>query len=137
MLVDEDAVFEAYGFKAAEEEAAAAAAEEVPIPSIPPEIQQEMEETTIPVDDKVSSEPLTDWDRDNLDMDVGAIYPSMPEFRLAVRHMQLLGSLSCTLRNQTRKGSGVAAMPRDVLGGLELKHSLMIVSEYIFFVCIL
>ena len=40
MLVDEDAVFEAYGFKAAEEEVAAAAAEELPIPSIPPEIQQ-------------------------------------------------------------------------------------------------
>ena len=40
MLADEDAVFEAYGFKAVEEEATAAAAEEVPIPSIPPEIQQ-------------------------------------------------------------------------------------------------
>jgi hypothetical protein len=39
-------------------EAAATAAEEVPIPSIPPEIQQEMEETAIPVDDKASSEPL-------------------------------------------------------------------------------
>ena len=33
MLADEDAVFEAYGFKAVEEEATAAAAEEVPIPS--------------------------------------------------------------------------------------------------------
>ena len=60
MLVDEDAVFEAYGFKAAEEEVAAAAAEEVPIPSIPPEIQQEMEETAIHVDDKASLEPLID-----------------------------------------------------------------------------
>jgi hypothetical protein len=60
MLADEDAVFEAYGFKAAKEEAAAAAAKEVPIPSIPPEIQQEMEKTAIPVDDKASSEPLID-----------------------------------------------------------------------------
>ena len=41
MLADEDAVFEAYGFKAAEEAATAAGPEEVPIPSIPTEIQQE------------------------------------------------------------------------------------------------
>ena len=39
MLADEDAVFEAYGFKAAGEEAATTVAEEVPIPSNPPEIQ--------------------------------------------------------------------------------------------------
>jgi len=60
MLADEDAIFEAYGFKAAEEEAAAAAAEEVPIPSIPPEIQQGMEESAISIDDKATSEPLID-----------------------------------------------------------------------------
>jgi hypothetical protein len=41
MLADEDAVFGAYGFKAAEEAATAAGPEEVPIPSIPTEIQQE------------------------------------------------------------------------------------------------
>jgi len=103
MLADEDAVFEAYGFKAAEEEAAAAAAEEVPIPSIPPEIQQEMEETTIPVDDKASLEPLIDWDRDNPDMDVGAIYPSMSEFRLAVRQHAIVGEFELHTEKSDKK----------------------------------
>jgi len=103
MLADEDAIFEAYGFKAAEEEAATATAEEVPIPSIPPEIQQEMEETTIPVDGKASSEPLIDSDRDNPDMDVGAIYPSMPEFRLAVRQHAIVGEFELHTEKSDKK----------------------------------
>lgn len=85
MLADEDAVYEAYGFKATDDEATPIAGQEVSIPDIPVEILQEMEEYAIPVDDQASSEPIIDWDRDNPDMEVRAIYPSMSDFRLAVR----------------------------------------------------
>ncbi|OQU81486.1 hypothetical protein SORBI_3006G065850 [Sorghum bicolor] len=91
MFADEDAVFEAYGFKAAEEAATASGPEEVPIPSIPTEIQQEMKDTALHADDKATAEPIIDWDRDNPAMDVGPIYPLMPEFGLAVRQHAIVG----------------------------------------------
>ena len=104
MLADEDAVFEAYGFKAAEEAATAQLDLRSSHPKYPNRDPAGVEDTALPVDDKATAEPIIDWDRDYPDMDVGAIYPLMPEFRLAVRQMQLLGNLSCTLRSQTRQG---------------------------------
>jgi hypothetical protein len=82
-LVDEDTVFEAMGFKAADE---AAAEEEIepPIPSIPLEIENIMRDDSIHVDDKDPTKPMMDWDMDNPES-VGTSYPSMPEFRLAVK----------------------------------------------------
>jgi hypothetical protein len=84
VLVDEDNVFEAMGFKAADQ---AAAEEDIepPIPSIPAELEKVMSDAAIFVDDKDPTEPMMDWDRDNPDMSVGTIYPCMSEFRLAVR----------------------------------------------------
>jgi hypothetical protein len=66
-------------------------------------------------------------------MDVGAIYPSMPEFRLAVRQHAIVGEFELHSEKSDKKRFRGAAMPRDVLGGLELKHSLIAVSGYIFF----
>ncbi|CAL5046029.1 unnamed protein product [Urochloa decumbens] len=84
VLVDEDNVFEAMGFKAADQATAEEDIEE-PIPSIPPEVEQDMSDAAIHVDDHAPAEPMMDWDRDNPDMSVGTIYPCMSEFRLAVR----------------------------------------------------
>jgi len=44
-----------------------------------------MNEAAVNVDDTVDVEPMHEWDRDNPDMSVGTCYPSMAEFRLAVR----------------------------------------------------
>ena len=44
-----------------------------------------MADVVVPVDDHVGEEPMFDWDRDNLDMYIGVSYPSMDDFRLAVR----------------------------------------------------
>ena len=52
---------------------------------IPPEVEEEMEAAAIPVDDNEATEPLFFYDRDNPDMSVGTLYPSMPQFRLAVK----------------------------------------------------
>ena len=49
------------------------------------EMQSDMAEAVVPVDDNVAEEPLFDWDRDNPDMSVGTCYPSMEDFRLAVK----------------------------------------------------
>lgn len=84
-LVDEDVVFEAMDFKAANERAEEAA-RAASIPIIPPELQEDMNEACINVNDNEPSQPVLDWDTDNLDMRVGTVYPSMDDFRLAVRH---------------------------------------------------
>jgi hypothetical protein len=85
VLADEEMVYEAMGFKAADEAAAEAAQEEETIPNIPPDVQQQMDEAGIFVDDNDPEEPILDWDRDNPDMSVGTMYPNMVEFRLALK----------------------------------------------------
>ncbi|KAJ1267767.1 hypothetical protein BS78_07G083300 [Paspalum vaginatum] len=84
-LVDESALYQALGFEANDEEAAAKAQEEYAIPCMPPYLEEEFREVAIPVDDIENTEALVDWDRDNPDMTVGVVYPSMRDFRLAVR----------------------------------------------------
>ena len=44
-----------------------------------------MSKAAVHIDDTVHEEPMHEWDRDNPDMSVGTLYPSMKEFRLAVR----------------------------------------------------
>jgi len=78
-------VYEAMGFKAADERAEEAAREVVPIPTMTTEMQKDMCESVIPVDDNVPEEPMFQWDRENPNMSVGVCYPSMDDFRLAVR----------------------------------------------------
>ena len=63
----------------------AADREEVPIPCITAEMRADMNEAAMNVDDTIEEEPMYEWDRDNPDMSVGIFYPSMDEFRLAVR----------------------------------------------------
>jgi hypothetical protein len=81
-VADEDMVYEAMGFKEAE---APASRQEVPIPAMSAQMQADMNEAAVNVDDRVDEEPMQDWDRENPDMSVGIIYPSMDEFRLAMR----------------------------------------------------
>ena len=86
ILVDEEQIYEAMGFKAIDEGIAGVdGPPEILVPEIPPEVEEEMEAAAIPVDDNEATEPLFFYDRDNPDMSVGTLYPSMPEFRLAVK----------------------------------------------------
>jgi hypothetical protein len=82
---DEDKVYEAMSFKATDETAKEAARESVPIPTMTAEMQEDMAEASVLVDDHADFEPMFDWDRDNPDMSVGVSYPSMYDFRLAIR----------------------------------------------------
>jgi len=84
-LVDEEQIYEAMGFQQAEATQEQGGTEEVPIPAIPPEVQQEMNEAAVDVDDTADEEPLYEWDRNNPDMSVGICYPNIDELRLAVR----------------------------------------------------
>ncbi|WVZ85053.1 LOW QUALITY PROTEIN: hypothetical protein U9M48_032015, partial [Paspalum notatum var. saurae] len=89
-LVDESALYQALGFEANDEEAAAKAAQEYAIPCMPPDLEEDFRAAAIPVDDNESTEPLVDWDRDNPDMSVGAVYPSMLDFRRALRQYAIV-----------------------------------------------
>lgn len=84
MLLDEELIYEAMGLKD-EDDGRHVGLQEIPIPEIPPELQAEMDAAAIPVDDNEANEPLFFYDRDNPEMTVGTLYPSMPEFRLAVK----------------------------------------------------
>jgi len=59
-VADEDKVYEAMGFKAADERADEAAREAVPIPTTIVEMQSDMVDGPIPVDDHVGEEPMFD-----------------------------------------------------------------------------
>jgi hypothetical protein len=83
-IADEEVVYEAMGFREADERGGGT--EEIPIPAMDSDLQRAMDEAAIPVDDKDPTEPVYDWDRDNPDMSVGTHYPCMSDLRLAVRH---------------------------------------------------
>jgi len=84
--VDEEQIYEAMGFKATDEGIAGAdGPPEILVLEIPPEVEEEMDAAAIPVDDNEATEPLFFYDRDNPDMSIGTLYPSMPQFRLAVK----------------------------------------------------
>ena len=86
VLVDEEQIYESMGFKAADEEIAGVdGPPEIPVPEIPPEVEEEMEAAVILVDDNEAYEPLFFYDRDSPNMSIGTLYPSMPQFRLAVK----------------------------------------------------
>ena len=83
-VADEDKVYEAMGFKESEatiEEGR----QEVPILAMLEEMQADMSEAAVNVDGIVDEELMHEWDRDNPDLSVGTCYPSMTEFRLAIR----------------------------------------------------
>jgi hypothetical protein len=90
-IVDEDQVYEAMGFKEANGRMEAEdRTDEVVIPAMSTQMHAEMEEAAVEVDDTVPEEPMFEWDRDNPDMSVGICYPSMPEFRLAMRQYAIV-----------------------------------------------
>ncbi|CAM0152904.1 unnamed protein product [Urochloa decumbens] len=104
---DEDTVYEAMSFKAADERADEAARESVPIPTMTAEMQSDMAEAGVPVDDNVDDEPLFDWDRDNPDMSVSVCYPSVPDFRLAVRQHAIVNEFELeTPHSKNQSSSG-------------------------------
>lgn len=84
-LADEDKLLEVMGFKEADEKAEEEVATEYGILVIPTKLQEDLRKARIPVDDKDDEDPVWDWDRDNLDMRVGTVYPCMSESRLVVR----------------------------------------------------
>jgi hypothetical protein len=84
VLVDEELIYEAMGFRD-QDEGIAEGSKEIPVPEIPPEVQAEMEAAAVPVDDNKAAEPMFFYDRDNPEMTVGTLYPSMDEFRLALK----------------------------------------------------
>jgi hypothetical protein len=49
-----------------------------------------MVEASVPVDDHADFKSMFDWDRDNPNMSVGVSYPSMDDFRLAVRQYAIV-----------------------------------------------
>jgi len=53
VLVDEEQIYEAMGFNAADE-----GPPEITVPKIPPKVEEEMEAAAIPVDDNEATEPL-------------------------------------------------------------------------------
>jgi hypothetical protein len=83
-IADEEQVYEAMRFKAADERAKEATREEIPILAMAIELQREMGEVAIPIDGREPTKPMYDWDRDCPDMSIGTHYPCMYNFRLTV-----------------------------------------------------
>ena len=88
-VADEDKVYEVMGFMESET-TVEGSREEVHIPAMSAEMQADMNDAAVNVDDTVDVEPMHEWDMDNPDMSVGTCYPSMAEFRLAVRQHAII-----------------------------------------------
>jgi hypothetical protein len=105
--VDEDKVYEAMGFKAVDERAEEEAREAVPIPTMIAEMTRDMGEADVLVDDNVPEELMFEWDRDNPNMSVGVCYPSMDDFRLAVRQHAIVKEFElATAHSDTQRFRG-------------------------------
>lgn len=101
-LADEDVVYQAFGFGEPDE-----VDEGAPIPVVPAHIQQDMLDVGIPVDDVAWNEPIIDWDRDNPEMEVGIVYPSMVDFRLALRQYAIVHEFElCTEKSDRSRFRG-------------------------------
>ena len=86
VLADKEQIYEAMGFKVTDEGITGLdGPPEIPVPEIPPELQEEMDATAIPVHDNEPTKPLFFYDRDNPDMSIGTLYLLMSEFRLVVK----------------------------------------------------
>jgi len=69
-----------------------------------------MVDAAVLVDDHVGEEPMFDWDRDNPDMSVGVSYPSMDDFRLAMRQHAIVKEFELhTAHSDTSKFRGNCA----------------------------
>jgi len=98
ILVDEEQIYEAMGFKATDEGIAGAdGPPEILVPEIPPEVEEEMEAAAIPVDDNEATKPLFFYDRDNPDMSVDTLYLSMPKFRLVVKQHAIVNEFELSI----------------------------------------
>jgi hypothetical protein len=130
--VDEDKVYEAMGFKAVDERAEEEAREAVPIPTMIAEMTRDMGEADVLVDDNVPEELMFEWDRDNPNMSVGVCYPSMDDFRLAVRQHAIVKEFElATAHSDTQRFRGHCGS----LGCpwiIRARNNMMGVSGYIF-----
>jgi hypothetical protein len=81
------------------------------------EMTRDMGEVVVPVDDNVPEEPVFEWDRGNPDMSVGVCYPSMDDFRLAVRQHAIIKEFElATAHSDTQRFRGalwVSWLPLD------------------------
>jgi hypothetical protein len=130
VLVDEELIYEAMDFRD-QDEGIAEGSKQIPVPEIPPEVQAEIEAAAVPVDDNEAAEPMFFYDRDNLEMTVGTLYPSMDEFRLALKQHAVVKDFELGTENLTRADLGVSANQKDAHGLLELKLRGMKVSGYL------
>jgi hypothetical protein len=101
------------------------------VPEIPPEVEEGMEATAIPVDDNEATEPLFFYDRDNPDMFVGTLYPSMPEFKLAVKQHSIVKEFELGTEKSDPKRFRGFCKSKDASVLLELELREITVSGYI------
>ena len=104
VLLDEEQIYEAMGLKAIDEGTTGGdGSKEIPVPEISPELQEEMDATAIPVNDNEATEPMFFYDRDNPDMSIGTLYPSMPKFRLAVKQHAIVKEFELSTERSDKK----------------------------------
>jgi hypothetical protein len=104
VLLDEEQIYEAMGLKAADEGTTGGdGPKEIPVLEISPKLQEEMDAVAIPVNDNEPTEPIFFYDRDNPIMSVGTLYPSMPEFRLAVKQHAIVKEFELSTERSDKK----------------------------------
>jgi hypothetical protein len=67
------------------------------------ELQREIREAAIPMDDRETTEPVYDWDRDVPDMSVRTHYPCMYDFRLVVKQHAIVNEFELGTEKSNEK----------------------------------
>ena len=89
-----------------------------------------MNDAAVNVDDTVDVEPMHEWDRDNPDMSVGTCYPSMTEFRLAVRQHAIIKEFEYDTEHSDKERFRANCAALAAHGFLELEPNMMAVLGY-------
>jgi hypothetical protein len=130
-------MYEAMGFKVADERAEEAAKEEILIPTMSADLQRDMDEAAIPVDDREPTEPVYYWDREILVCQLAHIILVCMTLGWQLDTMLYLMNLCLALRNLTQTGSRDSTSQQDAHGLLGVGLNMIRVSGYFFTNCYL
>ena len=103
MLITEDELYEMLGLRDEDAKDEAERASEGGVENNVDDFEREIDEDTFIVNDTIADEENIQWDRDDPPMDVGSCYPSMTDFRLALRQHAIVKEFELGIEKTDKK----------------------------------
>lgn len=137
-LLDEDKVYVAMGLREEDERAEDIAKGPPDVPVIPVDVQKDIDEACMVVHDDGPHESSRTWDVEDPDMDVGTIYPSMDDFRMAVKQHAIVNEFELGTeksdRSRFRGYCSVDGCPWKIRARTQVDKSVRVLTPFFFYI---